>query len=81
MVVCVAARGPLLLDDVLRGLVANGYKARSDHPHFYLFRKVRSDYRFRETEAWMDHSGKSLAVPPRRLLSGINVEKFWGELG
>ena len=49
--VCLAARRPLLLSDIVRDVIANGYRSRSDHPEVYLLRKLRSDTRFQETDA------------------------------
>jgi len=46
--VCLAARKPLVLDEIVRRAIANGYKPRSLKPHAYLLRKLRSDDRFFE---------------------------------
>ena len=58
--VCLAARRPLPLGEIVRDVIANGYKTRSDHPEIYLLRKLRSDNRFRETEAgWIIRADRS----------------------
>lgn len=49
--VCLAARKPLALDEIVMLVIANGYKPRSDRPHGYLLAKLRADERFRETES------------------------------
>ncbi len=49
--VCLAARRPLSLDEIVKGVLANGYRPRSKTPHNYLLRKLRSDDRFEEIEA------------------------------
>lgn len=52
--VCLAARRPLPVGEIVREIIANGYKTRSDRPKIYLLRKLRSDNRFQETEAgWL----------------------------
>ncbi len=52
--VCLAARRPLELDEIVVRVVADGYKPRSQRPHAYLLRKLRSDDRFSETkEGWI----------------------------
>lgn len=59
--VCLAARKPLLLSDIVRDVIANGYKTRSDHPEIYLLRKLRSDDRFQQTEeGWIIRSVASM---------------------
>ena len=63
--VCAAARRPLGLDDIVRRVIVDGYKPRSDRPHAYLLRKLRSDQRFVELEdGWVIHVG--VARPPNR---------------
>lgn len=58
--VCLAARRPLLIGEMVREIIANGYETRSDHPEVYLLRKLRSDNRFRETEAgWIIQADRS----------------------
>jgi hypothetical protein len=49
--VCLAARKPLVLDEIVRLVIADGYEPRSKRPHTYLLRKLRADERFLETEA------------------------------
>lgn len=48
--VCLAARRPLVLNEIVQGVIANGYRPRSKKPHIYLLRKLRSDERFVETD-------------------------------
>ncbi len=48
--ICLAARKPLDLDEIVKRVLANGYQPRSKRPHVYLLRKLRSDKRFMETE-------------------------------
>jgi hypothetical protein len=48
--VCLAARRPLVLNEIMSRVIAGGYKPRSTRPHPYLLRKLRSDDRFLETE-------------------------------
>lgn len=48
--ICLAARKPLKLDEILQGVLANGYQPRSKSPHRYLLRMLRSDERFIESE-------------------------------
>jgi hypothetical protein len=48
--VCLAARKPLALDEIVQRVISNGYQARSKRPHVYLLRTLRSDERFIETE-------------------------------
>ena len=48
--ICLAARKPLNLDEIVKRALANGYQPRSNRPHVYLLRKLRSDERFIETE-------------------------------
>jgi hypothetical protein len=51
--VCVAARRPLGLDEIARRVKVDGYRPRSDRPHGYLLRKLRSDEQFIETlDGW-----------------------------
>lgn len=58
--VCLAARRPMPLSEILRDVIANGYRSRSDHPEVYLLRKLRSDNRFRETESgWIIRANRS----------------------
>jgi predicted nucleic acid-binding protein len=52
--VCLSARRPLPVGEIVREIIANGYKTRSSRPEIYLLRKLRSDNRFRQTEAgWL----------------------------
>lgn len=49
--VCLAARKPLVLDEIVRRAILNGYRPRSKNAAGYLLRKLRSDECFLETEA------------------------------
>lgn len=48
--ICLAARKPLDLHEIVKGVLANGYQPRSKRPHVYLLRKLRSDKQFIEIE-------------------------------
>lgn len=51
--VCAAARRPLELDEIVRRIKVDGYRPRSNRPHAYLLRKLRSDEQFIETlDGW-----------------------------
>jgi hypothetical protein len=47
--VCAASRKPLVLNEIVRRVIENGYTPRSDKPHTYLRRKLRSDSSFAES--------------------------------
>jgi hypothetical protein len=47
--VCAASRKPLCLNEIVQRVIENGYTPRSDKPHIYLRRKLRSDSSFVES--------------------------------
>jgi|SRR5579875_2163289 len=47
--VCAASRRPLSVNEIVMLVIENGYKPRSDRPHSYLVRKMRSDNSFVES--------------------------------
>jgi predicted nucleic acid-binding protein len=52
--VCVAAHKPLSLDEIVRRVIADGYRPRSDRPHAYLLRKLRLDEQYVEAlNGWL----------------------------
>ena len=48
--VCLVAKKPLALEELVQRIIASGYSPRSERPHSYLLRKLRSNSEFFETE-------------------------------
>jgi predicted nucleic acid-binding protein len=58
--VCAASRRPLTVDEIVVCVIENGYQPRSDRPHAYLVRKLRSDGSFVESaRGWTLSSSKT----------------------
>jgi hypothetical protein len=58
--VCAASRTPLSLNEIVVRVIENGYQSRSDRPHAYLVRRLRSDDSFVESaRGWVLRSSIS----------------------